>query len=165
MWKSPAKLRFIIHRIACRKQQGRRVWEKEEASIQILHEQKMWIKHEWMKVWKLNSTVLCSEQEKSRKMRESSFRSCTQALSADLCQSVPYEAPLWAELLLVHYGWGAILRHLGCWFLIFWVEGDDIGWCQILSWGMYRTWWVQTYRYGMCSNHRHDPCLKYAHPA
>lgn len=153
MRKSPAKLRFIIHRIACRKQWSgvekemwRRERETEEASIQILHEQKMWIKHEWMKVWKLNSTVLCNEKEKSRKRRESSFRSCTQALSAALCPSVPYEAPLWSELLLVHYGWGAILRHLGCWFLIFQWKEMTPGCCQILSWGLSRTRWVQTLR-------------------
>lgn len=47
-----------------------------------------------MKVWKLHKGRKGGEKE----------RSCTQALSADVCQSVPYEAPLWAELLLVHYG-------------------------------------------------------------
>lgn len=71
-----------------------------------------------MKVWKLNKGRKGGEKERS-------FRSCTQALSADVCQSVPYEAPLWAELLLVHYGWGAILRHWGCCILIFEGREDD----------------------------------------
>lgn len=153
MRKSSAKLRFIIHRIGRRKQRGG--WEikkreMEEASIRIQHEQKTWIKHEWMKVWKLNSAVL-------------QFWSCTQALSANVCQSVRYEAPLWAALLLVYYGWGSILRQQGCCVLIFSVEGDD-------------TWllpnpFMRSVRCLMGSNmqvqhvfaHRPDPCLKYAH--
>lgn len=111
----------------------------KEAFIRIQHEQKMWIKHEWMKVWKLNSTVL-------------QFWSCIQALSADVCQAVPYEAPLWAALLLVHYGWGSILRHQGCCVLIFELREMTPGCCQILSWCLYCTWWVQTCRYSMCSH-------------
>lgn len=76
--------------------------------------------NEWMKVGKLN-------KGRNGREKERSFRSCTQASSADVCQSVPYEAPLWAELLLVHYGWGAILRHWGCCILIFeWREDDSL---------------------------------------
>lgn len=90
--------------------------------------------------------------DRQREERESSFRSCTQALSADVCSSVPYEAPLWAELLLVHYGWGAILRRRGCCVLIFEWREMTPGCCQILSWGLYTTRWVQTCRYSLCSN-------------
>lgn len=78
-----------------------------------------------MMVWTLNSMVLCTERATGKNRSKSSFRSFTQALSADVCSSVPCEALLWAELLLVHYGWGPILRGRGCCVLILWGEGDD----------------------------------------
>lgn len=98
-----------------------------------------------------------------QKRRESSFRSCTQALSADVCLSVPCEALLWAELLLVHYGWGTILRGRGCCVLILWGKGDDT---RLLP-----NPFMRFVHYLMGSDtqpqlvfqHRPDPCLKCAH--
>lgn len=77
-WPWMIFLRSIIHRIGCRKQWGMggkkkkktKETEIEEASIRILHERSIWIKHEWMKVWKLNSTVLCAERVTGKKKKE-----------------------------------------------------------------------------------------------
>lgn len=99
-----------------------------------------------MKVRKFNSSVPCTEQQKT-------IQSCTQALSADVCQSVLHEAPLWAGMLLVHYGWGAILRHGTRCIFIFWEEGDDT-WLlpNPFMRCVYSTWWIQTHWYRVCSS-------------
>lgn len=76
-----------------------------------------------MTEWKLETlTPLCLALRSRRRRRR---EICTQALSSDVCQSVLYEVSLRARMRLVHYGWGAILRHGTCCIFIFWVEGDD----------------------------------------
>lgn len=109
--------------------------------LRFLPEQKMWIKYEWMKeVWKVQ--LRCALQRAGRRIR-----SCSRALSADVCQAVPHEAPPWAEmlLLLVHYGWGVILRHWGGCVLIFFFFFEQNEMTPIVSvkpWGFELFWIV-----------------------
>lgn len=116
--------------------------ETNKAPPQIQQEQ-MWIKYERTKgVWKvkLHSALHRVGGKQSERKRDRSFRSCNQALSADACQAVPHEVPLWSEMLLVHYGWGDILRHWGSCLFIFEPEEMTPDCCQALSWSMYSPW-------------------------
>ena len=146
MRKSPAKLRSIIHRIGCRKQWGReekkrrrrrRRRKKENASIPILHELKMWIKHEWMKVLKVK---LHGALHWARRKAEKGGRAAVGAAPKHWVQmsvSLSHMKLLRGLLLLVHYGWGAILRLWWCWFFWFVSRGETTPRrCQILLWGL-----------------------------
>lgn len=130
---------FIIHWKGCRKQSGK---EKRERGGGGINSNSIWavgVNKTWIKTWKLNSTLFCVEKALAKsRTGEGSHTNCTQALSADVCQSVLLRGSVGQ-----HWFWCIMDERaiLGLWGVLrcdFWVERDDTWLLPKFQW---RGWW------------------------